>query len=144
MTKLFYIETVGCQMNVLDSELVASVLLDAGYLQAETRRQADVVIFNTCSVRQRAEDKIYSALGRLKHVKDHHPHKVFADEVPETGAIELAASRGRSRDGRTTVRLLALRVAFQPDNDPRSTGDGHSMKSPACSVSGTRSSDVEK
>jgi len=50
--------------------------------------------------------------------------KVFADEVPETGAIELAASRGRSRDGRATVRLLALRVAFQPDNDPRSTGDG--------------------
>jgi len=50
--------------------------------------------------------------------------KVFVDEVPEIGAIELAASRGRSRDGRTTVRLLALRIAFQPDDDPRSTGDG--------------------
>jgi len=50
--------------------------------------------------------------------------KVFVDEVPEIGAIELAASRGRSRDGRTTVRLLALRKAFIPDNDPRTTGDG--------------------
>ncbi len=50
--------------------------------------------------------------------------KVFVDEVPEIGAIELAVSRGRSRDGRATVRLLALRIAFQPDNDPRSTGDG--------------------
>ena len=50
--------------------------------------------------------------------------KMFADEVPEVGAIELAASRGRSRDGRTTVRLLALRVAFVPDGDSRSTGDG--------------------
>lgn len=78
MSKRFYIETVGCQMNVLDSELVTSVLSAAGYLQVETRRQADVVIFNTCSVRRHAEDKIYSALGRLKHVKDHYPHKVFA------------------------------------------------------------------
>ena len=78
MSKRFYIETVGCQMNVLDSELVTSALSDAGYLRAETRREADVVIFNTCSVRQRAEDKIYSALGRLKHVKDRYPKKVFA------------------------------------------------------------------
>lgn len=50
--------------------------------------------------------------------------KIFVDEIPEVGAIELAASRGRSRDGRTTVRLLALRVAFQPDTDSRSTGTG--------------------
>ena len=50
--------------------------------------------------------------------------KIFADEVPEVGAIELAASRGRSRDGRATVRLLALRVAFLPDTDPLSTGNG--------------------
>jgi len=50
--------------------------------------------------------------------------KVFVDEIPEIGAIELAASRGRSRNGRTTIRLLALRVAFLPDDDPLSTGDG--------------------
>ena len=50
--------------------------------------------------------------------------KIFADEVPEVGAIELAAARGRSRDGRATVRLLALRVAFLPDTDPLSTGNG--------------------
>lgn len=50
--------------------------------------------------------------------------KIFADEVPEVSAVELAASRGRSRDGRTTIRLLALRVAFVPDSDPRSTGNG--------------------
>ncbi len=50
--------------------------------------------------------------------------KVFVGDVPEIGAIELAASRGRSRDGRTTIRLLALRVAFLPDSDPRSTGNG--------------------
>ncbi len=77
MAKRFYIETVGCQMNVLDSELVAAGLLRAGYQLADSPRQADAILFNTCSVRQHAEDKIYSALGRLKHVKDHHPHKVI-------------------------------------------------------------------
>ena len=65
-------------MNVLDSELVASGLSAAGYCRVDSHRQADVVIFNTCSVRKHAEDKIYSALGRLKNVKDHYPHKIFA------------------------------------------------------------------
>ncbi len=50
--------------------------------------------------------------------------KVFPDELPRVSAIEKARSRGRERDGRTTIRLLAIRVAFQPDTDPRSTGDG--------------------
>ncbi|HBO45739.1 MAG TPA: tRNA (N6-isopentenyl adenosine(37)-C2)-methylthiotransferase MiaB [Planctomycetaceae bacterium] len=77
MTKSFFIETVGCQMNVLDSELVASSLLERGYAQAESAREADVLLFNTCSVRQHAEDKIYSALGRLKHAKKHRPSKLI-------------------------------------------------------------------
>jgi len=76
MSKRFYIETVGCQMNVLDSELVAADLLQAGYQLVDTPRQADAILFNTCSVRRHAEDKIYSALGRLKHIKDRHPHKI--------------------------------------------------------------------
>jgi len=77
MTKRLYIETVGCQMNVLDSELVAASLLEAGYEVVDDRRRADVILFNTCSVRQHAEDKIYSALGRLKHLKDRHPHTII-------------------------------------------------------------------
>ena len=77
MAKQLYIETVGCQMNVLDSELVAASLLDAGYRLTDNPRSADVILFNTCSVRQHAEDKIYSALGRLKHVKEHYPQKII-------------------------------------------------------------------
>jgi tRNA-2-methylthio-N6-dimethylallyladenosine synthase len=77
MPKRLYIETVGCQMNVLDSELVTADLLAAGYELVKTVRQADVILFNTCSVRQHAEDKIYSALGRLKHVKDHRPGTII-------------------------------------------------------------------
>jgi tRNA-2-methylthio-N6-dimethylallyladenosine synthase len=72
-----YIQTVGCQMNVLDSELVAAELLQSGYELVDNPRQADTILFNTCSVRQHAEDKIYSALGRLKHVKNQQPQKII-------------------------------------------------------------------
>jgi len=77
MSRRLYIHTVGCQMNVLDSELVVAELLRAGYELVDNPRQADAILFNTCSVRQHAEDKIYSALGRLKHVKDRQPQKII-------------------------------------------------------------------
>jgi tRNA-2-methylthio-N6-dimethylallyladenosine synthase len=72
MTKKLYLETVGCQMNVLDSELVVGGLRRHGYQLTETTDDADVILFNTCSVRQHAEDKIYSALGRLRNFKNKH------------------------------------------------------------------------
>ncbi|GIW80005.1 MAG: tRNA-2-methylthio-N(6)-dimethylallyladenosine synthase [Gemmatales bacterium] len=72
-----YIETVGCQMNVLDSELVVSSLRRQGYELTYEATDADVILFNTCSVRQHAEDKIYSALGRLRGHKRRHPEKVI-------------------------------------------------------------------
>ena len=58
-----YIETLGCQMNRLDSELMAGVLRAAGHEPIATRAGAQVVLYNTCSVRQHAEDKVYSRLG---------------------------------------------------------------------------------
>jgi tRNA-2-methylthio-N6-dimethylallyladenosine synthase len=76
MPKL-YIETVGCQMNVLDSELVVGSLRRQGYELVHAPAEADVILFNTCSVRQHAEDKIYSALGRLTGHKKRHPDKVI-------------------------------------------------------------------
>src|SRR6516165_10147866 len=77
MSKKFYIETVGCQMNVLDSELVVGSLRRQGYELTHQAADADVILFNTCSVRQHAEDKIYSALGRLRSHKQRHPDKVL-------------------------------------------------------------------
>jgi tRNA-2-methylthio-N6-dimethylallyladenosine synthase len=68
-----YIETVGCQMNVLDSELVVAQLRRQGYELTDDIRQADTILYNTCSVRQHAEDKIYSALGRIKRLKERNP-----------------------------------------------------------------------
>src|SRR5438552_7713544 len=76
MPKKFYIETVGCQMNVLDSELVVGSLRRQGYELTHQAADADVILFNTCSVRQHAEDKIYSALGRLRPHKRKHPDKI--------------------------------------------------------------------
>jgi tRNA-2-methylthio-N6-dimethylallyladenosine synthase len=77
MSKKLYIETVGCQMNVLDSELVVGALRRHGYELTHEPTDADVIFFNTCSVRQHAEDKIYSALGRLRAHKRRRPETVL-------------------------------------------------------------------
>src|SRR5437879_5857175 len=74
--KKLYIETIGCQMNVLDSELVVGALRRQGYELTDEATDADVILFNTCSVRQHAEDKIYSALGRLRSHKRRQPSKI--------------------------------------------------------------------
>jgi len=75
--KLLYIETLGCQMNVLDSELVTADLIQAGYELVDNPYKADTILFNTCSVRQHAEDKVYSALGRLRDLKERYPKKIL-------------------------------------------------------------------
>jgi tRNA-2-methylthio-N6-dimethylallyladenosine synthase len=67
-------DTVGCQMNVLDSELVIAKLRAQGYELTHDPLDADTILFNTCSVRQHAEDKIYSALGRIKKLKQRRPN----------------------------------------------------------------------
>jgi len=77
MTQRLYIETVGCQMNVLDSEMVVASLRRQGYELTPDVKQADTILFNTCSVRQHAEDKIYSALGKLRSWKEEHPEKII-------------------------------------------------------------------
>jgi tRNA-2-methylthio-N6-dimethylallyladenosine synthase len=76
MMKRLWIETVGCQMNVLDSELVVAALRRQGWDMASGSGDADAVFYNTCSVRQHAEDKIYSALGRIRTEKAKRPDLV--------------------------------------------------------------------
>ncbi|VTS07468.1 tRNA (N6-isopentenyl adenosine(37)-C2)-methylthiotransferase MiaB [Tuwongella immobilis] len=77
MAQKVYIETVGCQMNVLDSELVVGSLRRQGYELTSVPTEADVILFNTCSVRAHAEEKIYSALGRIAAHKRENPEKVI-------------------------------------------------------------------
>src|ERR1700690_1312659 len=64
----FYLETFGCQMNDHDSEKVAGVLLARGYQQVETPEAAKVILYNTCSIREKAAQKVFSRLGELRGV----------------------------------------------------------------------------
>jgi tRNA-2-methylthio-N6-dimethylallyladenosine synthase len=67
--KRLYIKTYGCQMNVYDSERMADLLRPLGYAATETPEGADLVVLNTCHIREKAAEKVYSELGRLKRMK---------------------------------------------------------------------------
>ncbi|HEY1968140.1 MAG TPA: tRNA (N6-isopentenyl adenosine(37)-C2)-methylthiotransferase MiaB, partial [Pseudonocardia sp.] len=73
MTRSYTIRTYGCQMNTHDSERLAGMLESAGYQRAEAGSDADVVVFNTCAVRENADNRLYGNLGHLRPVKDAHP-----------------------------------------------------------------------
>jgi tRNA-2-methylthio-N6-dimethylallyladenosine synthase len=74
VARKYLIETFGCQMNVHDSERMAGLLEQAGYEATEDAVDADVVVINTCSVRERAEDKLYTRLGELRQLAAEHGH----------------------------------------------------------------------
>src|ERR1700758_3540327 len=67
--KTFYLETFGCQMNVHDSEKVVGTLLQEGYLQVENVEQADLILYNTCSIRDKAEQKVFHRLADFKKLQ---------------------------------------------------------------------------
>jgi len=67
MSRKYLIETHGCQMNVHDSERMAGLLEQAGYEATHDDRDADVIVINTCSVRERAEEKLFTRLGEIRH-----------------------------------------------------------------------------
>ena len=71
--RTYEVRTFGCQMNVHDSERLAGLLEDAGYVRAPTGVAADVVVFNTCAVRENADNRLYGNLGHLRPVKAAHP-----------------------------------------------------------------------
>jgi len=68
--KSFYIKTYGCQMNVYDSQRIAELLSSAGYKSAPSLLEADVIVLNTCYIRKKAEDKLFSYLGKLRILKE--------------------------------------------------------------------------
>ncbi|WP_242912568.1 tRNA (N6-isopentenyl adenosine(37)-C2)-methylthiotransferase MiaB [Brevundimonas pishanensis] len=69
-TKRLFIKTYGCQMNVYDSERMADVLRPLGYATTDSAESADFVILNTCHIRERAAEKVYSELGKLRELRD--------------------------------------------------------------------------
>ncbi|MEL7087214.1 MAG: tRNA (N6-isopentenyl adenosine(37)-C2)-methylthiotransferase MiaB, partial [Planctomycetota bacterium] len=73
MSRKLYIKTYGCQMNVYDSERMAETLGEQGYEQVERPDEADMILLNTCHIREKAAEKVYSELGRLKPFKAANP-----------------------------------------------------------------------
>jgi len=76
-SKKYYIETYGCQMNVADSEVVSGLLEKSGYSKTESESDANIIFLNTCAIREHAEDKIHSRLGRLNKIKKNKPDTII-------------------------------------------------------------------
>ncbi|EHP50733.1 tRNA-2-methylthio-N(6)-dimethylallyladenosine synthase [Odoribacter laneus] len=74
MGKKFYIETYGCQMNVADSEVVAAILTAKGYEHIKDRNEADIILVNTCSVRENAEQRVRGRVQGFSEVRKQNPH----------------------------------------------------------------------
>ena len=72
-----YVRTFGCQMNVRDSEFVMGILLESGFKKSDSEDRADVIIFNSCSVRKHAEDRLFSNISELKHLKRRRPSLII-------------------------------------------------------------------
>ena len=113
----YFIETYGCQMNVHDSERMAGLLEQSGYDRAESDLDADLVVINTCSVRERAEDKLYTRLGEIKGLAREHGREPM---VAVTGCVaqqEGSALLKRSPGvidlvvGTQQVKMLPMLVA---------------------------------
>lgn len=76
--KRYYIETFGCQMNVRDSETFAGILEQNGYVRADTKEAADVILYNTCCVREHAEKRVFGNIGALREWKEIDPARMLA------------------------------------------------------------------
>src|SRR5687768_11608066 len=73
-----YVETYGCQMNVADSDLIGSVLADAGYATSARADEADILVINTCAVREKAEERVTARAAELGALKRKRPGTVLA------------------------------------------------------------------
>ena len=106
MARKYLVETFGCQMNFHDSERIAGLLEREGCVPAGSDADADVVVINTCSVRERAEDKLYTRLGELRELA----HETRAASHRRRRGLRRAAGRrppARERIGRRRRRRHA-------------------------------------
>jgi len=99
--KKVFIKTYGCQMNVYDSEVMAGLLLKEGYKITDDMDRADVILLNTCSIRKKAEDKVYSQLGALRKLKEKRP-----DLILGVGGCMAQRERGNIFKKSPSVNLI--------------------------------------
>ena len=130
MARKYLIETFGCQMNVHDSERMAGLLEQAGFEPTDDAADADVVVINTCSVRERAEEKLYTRLGELRAAgrrsTGHDPIVAVAGCVAqqEGDAISqaLAPASPTSSSGTQAIRRLPMLVEQAARRSARRAG----------------------
>ena len=108
MAKKYLIETFGCQMNVHDSERMAGLLDQAGYESTDDDRHADLIVINTCSVREHAEDKLYTRLGELRVLGEETGHRPM---VAVAGCV--AQQEGQALLTRTNGHVIDVVVGTQ-------------------------------
>lgn len=122
--KTFYIETFGCQMNVHDSEKVAGTLLERGYRWVDSYEDADLILYNTCSIREKAAQKVFSRLGAFKKnyrnsqktigvlgcVAQQEGERIF-DRAPQVNLVCGSASYSRIGDLMERLEAGERRVA---------------------------------
>ncbi len=104
----YYIWTIGCQMNAADSRRLASILEQLGHTPADRAREADIVVLNTCVVRQSAEDKVYGRLGSLRPLKERNPDAIIGVMGCLVGV----------KDPAPLHRRFPLVDVFMPPSDP--------------------------
>jgi tRNA-2-methylthio-N6-dimethylallyladenosine synthase len=95
--KLVHIKTFGCQMNEYDSERMAEALGTAGYLPTENAAEADLVILNTCHIREKAAEKVYSELGRVRLAKERRRREGRDTLIAVAGCVARPKDRRSSR-----------------------------------------------
>ena len=121
--KKAYIETYGCQMNISDSELMAGILAEQGYVATDTPDDADVILVNTCAIRDHAEQRVIGRVGQLQQVRRERPDVVIgvtgcmAQRMGETllsksGGVDLVMGPDAYRQ--LPAKLAELRPAAAP------------------------------
>ncbi|MGQ0736417.1 MAG: tRNA (N6-isopentenyl adenosine(37)-C2)-methylthiotransferase MiaB [Acidobacteriota bacterium] len=126
----YFIETYGCQMNVHDSERMAGLLEASGYDRAADEGEADVVVINTCSVREKAEDKLYARLADLKgraRVAAERPVVVVAGCVAQQEGARLVERSGLVDAVVGTQRVRQLPMLVERGRAHRGTDDGSAL-----------------
>src|SRR6478752_5269564 len=108
MAKKYLIETFGCQMNFHDSERMAGLLDQAGYEPTTEAGDADVLVINTCSVREHAEEKLYTRLGEIRVLQEETGHQPI---VAVAGCV--AQQEGPSLLKRTNGRMIDVILGTQ-------------------------------
>ncbi|MFV0627507.1 MAG: tRNA (N6-isopentenyl adenosine(37)-C2)-methylthiotransferase MiaB [Alphaproteobacteria bacterium] len=104
----YFIKTFGCQMNVYDSKRIADILSNIGYSEAHSPKEAELIIFNTCHIREKAAEKVFSDLGRTKIIKDERAENGLDTVIGLVGCVVQA------EDGEIAKRAPYVDFAIGP------------------------------